>query len=134
MAKSKVAIAAAVIVTIIIIAFSVYAAQTYPKTIVTIPISFTAGVDATNTQLNQPALNSKVQVQVSVQNGATLWRARISNGDQVIWEHSAAQGEQTSYNSGWLDLPSGTYTFTFGTIGGGSLEATVTVSAKGGFW
>ncbi len=75
-----------------------------------------------------------VQVQVSVQSGISLWRARILSGDTVIWEHSATLGEQENYSSSWIPLAAGTYNFTFGIIGGGSLQATVTVSSKGGFW
>ncbi len=68
-----------------------------------------------------------------VQSGAALWRARIMMGDVIVWEHTAVQGEEQSYNSGWMQLSSGRYTFTFGTVGIGSLEATVTVLSKGGF-
>lgn len=131
---SKIVIAIGAIVAIIIIVFAAYAGLTYPRTIVTIPVSFTVGTDVTNTQFDQSSVTNMVQVQVSVQSGAALWRARILNGDTVVWEHSAAQGEQQSYNSGWLALASGTYNFTFGIIGGNSLQATVTVSSKGGFW
>ena len=126
--------ALAAIVIIIVAAFAVYAGVTYPRTIVNIPVSFTLGVDSKTAAFDQPFLDDKVQVQVGVQNGAALWRAQILSGDQVIWEHSAAQGEQQSYNSGWIQLPSGSYNFTFGTIGIGSLEATATVTSKGGFW
>jgi hypothetical protein len=45
---------------------------------------------------NQQFLNDKVKVQVAVENGAALWRARILNGSEVVWEHSAAQGGQQS--------------------------------------
>ncbi len=79
-------------------------------------------------------LDDEVQVQVTVHSGAALWRAQIRSGDQVIWTHSAAQGEQQSYNSGWISLPSGSYNFTFGTIGVSSLDATATVTSKGGVW
>lgn len=124
----------AAIVIIIVAAFAVYAGVTYPRTTVNIPVSFTIGVDSKTAAFDQPFLDDKVQVQVAVQNGAALWRAQILSGDQVIWEHSAAQGEQQSYNSGWIQLPSGSYNFTFGTIGIGLLEATATVTSKGGFW
>jgi hypothetical protein len=97
-------------------------------------VSFTVGVDSKTTGFNQPFLNDKAQVQVTVQNGAALWRAQIQSGDQIIGEHSAAQGEQQSYSSSWIQLPNGSYNFTFGTIGIGSLDATATVTSKGGFW
>ena len=131
---SKAFMAAVTIVIVIVAVFAVYAGVTYPRTAVSIPISFTIGADARTAAFDQPYLDDKVQVQVNVENGAALWRARILSGDQVIWEHAAAQGEQLSYNSGWISLPSGSYNFTFGTVGIGSLDATVTVSSKGGFW
>ena len=121
------------VIVIIVAAFAIYSGITYPRVIVDVPVSLTLGADVSNNQLTQSALYSMVQVQVSVQSGIALWRARILNGDAVIWEHSAAQGEQQSYDSEWIPLAPGTYNFTFG-IGGGSLQARVTVSAKGGYW
>jgi len=134
MPKSRAVIALVAIVIILVALFAVYAGITYPRTVVSVPVSFTVGADATRTAFDQPYLDDKVQVQVTIQNGAALWRARILNGTQTIWEHSAGQGEQQSYNSGWLALPSGSYNFTFGLVGAGSLDATATVSSKGGFW
>jgi hypothetical protein len=95
---------------------------------------FTVGVQSETVTFDQPTLNNKVQVQVSGENGVALWNAKLLNGEAVIWEHSKGQGEQTTYTSEWMELTSGTYNFTFGTIGAGSLQATVTVSSKGGFW
>ena len=125
---------ALVAIVIIVAAVAIYAGVTYPRTTANIPMSFTIGADSKTAAFDQPFLDEKVQIQVGVQNGAALWRAQILSGDQVIWEHSAAQGEQQSYNSGWIQLPSGSYNFTFGTIGIGSLEATATVTSKDGFW
>jgi len=130
---SKTLIAIVAVLVVIIAVFAVYAGITYPRTVVTIPVSFTIGADSKTVGFEQPVLDDKVQVQVSVQNGVALWRAQILNGDQVVWEHGAGQGEQTSYDSGWLALHSGSYNFTFRTLGE-SLDATVTVSSKGGFW
>lgn len=132
MSKSLTALVAIIIITVA--ASAIYAGATYPRTIVSIPVSFTVGTDVTNTQFDQSILNSKVLVQITIQHGAALWRARILSGDQIIWEHAATQGEQQSYTSGWLTLPSGSYNFTFGLVGAGSLDATATVSSKGGFW
>ena len=99
-----------------------------------IPVSFTIGADVKTTAFVQPFIDDKVQVEVTVQNGAALWQAQITSQSNVIWEHSAGQGEQTSYSSGWLELPSGSYNFTFRTVGVGSLNAVAAVSSKGGFW
>jgi hypothetical protein len=101
---------------------------------VNIPVSFTIGADVKTTAFVQPFIDDKVQVEVTVQNGAALWQAQITSQSNVIWEHSAGQGEQTSYSSGWLELPSGSYNFTFRTVGVGSLNAVAAVSSKGGFW
>jgi hypothetical protein len=131
---TKSIVALAVIVIIVVAAFAIYAGVTYPKATANISETFTVGADSKTTAFNQPYLNDKVQVQVTVQNGAALWRAQILSGGQVIWQHSAAQGQQQSYNSGWIELPSGNYNFTFGTIGVGSLDATATATSKGGFW
>ena len=134
MAKSKSVLGIASIVIIIVAAFAIFSGVTYPRTTTNIPVSFTIGVDSKTVAFDQPFIDDKVQVQVAVQNGAAFWRAQIKNGDQIIWEHSAAQGEQQSYSSGWIQLASGSYNFTFGTIGIGSLDATASVTSKGGFW
>ena len=130
--KSVIAIGAIVI--IVVAAFAVYSGVTYPRKTVNTQVSFTVGADSKTTAFDQSFLDDKAQVQVTIQNGAALWRAQILSGSQVIWEHTAVQGEQQSYNSGWISLPNGNYNFTFGTIGIGSLEASATVSSKGGFW
>jgi len=127
-------IAILAIVIIVLAAFFIYEGVTYPRVTANTQVSFTVGADKRTIAFEQPFIDDKAQVQVTIQTGAALWQAQISNGDQVIWEHSAAQGEQQSYNSGWISLPSGNYNFTFGTIGIGSLDATATITSKGGFW
>ena len=134
MTISKSIIALASILVVILAGFAIYAGTTYPQKTLSSNVSFSIGVDSKVIAFNQPFLDDKVQIQVVVENGAALWRAQIYSGDQVVWEHGAAQGEQTSYTSGWLPLQAGSYNFTFGTIGLGSLDATVLVSSKGGFW
>lgn len=134
MPKSRLVLYLAIIVTLLIAAFSVYAGVTYPKTVLSVPISFTAGVDVVTREFSVQFLDDKVQVQVAVESGASLWHAQILNQSQIIWEHSAGQGGQTSYKSDWIELPSGPYNFTFRTVGVGSLNAQITVTSKGGFW
>ncbi len=134
MPKSKVVIGIAAVALILIIGFAVYTGLTYPRAILAVPISFTIGAEVATEEFDQPILNHKVQVQIAVENDAALWRARSLNGDQILREHTAAQREQTSFDSGWIDLGEGHYNFTFGTIGIGSLKAVVTVSARGSFW
>lgn len=130
----RTAIGIAIIVIFLVAAFAIYSGITYPHAILTVPVSFTIGTDVSNTQFSQFALKSMAQVKVSIQSGLALWRARILAGDTIVWEHTAAQGEQQSYYGGWIPLAPGNYNFTFGIIGGNSLQATATVSSKGGFW
>ena len=73
MAKS-ITIALVTIIAIAVFVVAIYAGVTYPKTIVTVPVSFTIGADSTTSAFNQPILANKVQVEVSVQNDASLWR------------------------------------------------------------
>lgn len=124
----------AALLIVIVAAGAIYAALTYPRVILTIPVSLTVGVDIVNKEFDQSAFSNRVQVQVKVSSGSGLWLARILNGTQVLWEHAAGQGEQTNYSSGWIELPSGNYNLTFGTVGFGSLDAQITVSSIGGFW
>jgi hypothetical protein len=122
-------------VIIVVAGFAVYFGLTYPRTTVNIPVSFSAGVDSQTASFDQPFLDDKAQVTIEVQSGIAVWQAQILNSDdQVIWEHTAAQGGQQSYTSDWIELPAGSYNFTFGLAGAGPLDATVTVASKGGFW
>jgi uncharacterized membrane protein len=134
MPQSRALIVVTLIVIVVFAAVGLFAGVTAPRAVVSIPVSFTIGADSKTVAFEQPALNDKVQVQVTVQNGAALWRARILSGDQIFWEHVAALGEQQSYSSDWIPLSTRSYNFTFGTIGIGALDATVTVTSKGGFW
>jgi hypothetical protein len=127
-------LALAIIVILVVAVFAVCAGLTYPRAALSLPVAFTAGVDFTNQEFDVSFLNDKVQVEVAVESGASLWHAEILSQSEVVWNHTAAQGEQTSYQSGWIQLPSGSYNFKFGTIGIGSLNAQVTVTSKGGFW
>lgn len=127
-------IVAAVIIIVVAIA-GVYAALTFPRTVVDFQVSFTVGADRQQKEFEVPLLHDKVQVEVTVNSGSALWRASIADADgDEIWSHSAAQGEQTTYSSDWTSLPSGGYNFTFGTVGGGGLQANIRVASKGGFW
>jgi hypothetical protein len=134
MPKSKATIALVIIVVIILAGFALYAGLTYPRTILTIPVSFSVGADEKTVVFDQPFLDDKTQAQVTIENGAALWQAKITSQNQVVWEHTAGQGGQTNYDSGWMQLSNGSYNFTFTTVGIGSLEAVVTVTSKGGFW
>ncbi len=109
-------------------------AFTFPREILTFPISFTIGADVKREPMEVPFMNDRIMVEVKINSGSALWNARILNGEETVWSHSAAQGGQTTYNSGWLQISSGLYNFSFATAGAGSLSAEITVTSKGGFW
>jgi hypothetical protein len=119
---------------VVFAAFAVYAGVTYPRSVVSIPVSFTVGADQKTVSFSQPYPDDRVRVQVTVQSGAALWQAQISRGNQTVWEHASGQGDHSSYDSGWLKLASGDYVFSFRTVGVGSLDAVAAASSKGGFW
>ena len=134
MPKSKTTLSAIILVVIILLGLSIFAIITYPQVLVNSPIALTLGTDSKNVEFEQPFLNDKLQVQVKIDSGVSLWEAKILDNDTVVWEHSTGQSEKTTFRSDWISLPSGSYNFTFKTIGIGSLGAVVTVSSKGSFW
>lgn len=123
-----------VLVLVALIVVGGYAALTYPKTVATIPVSFKFGAESKTIEFDVPPLQDWYNIEVSVTNGNALWGAMLVSGNVTVWSHSASQGSQTSYRSGWLTISPGHYTFTFGTIGFGSLEGVVTLQTKGGLW
>lgn len=134
MAMTKALKPVVLIVIAVVAVFAVYAAVTFPTTVLNFPVSFTVGADVERREFDVPILHGWVQVEVVVNSGTLLWTAKILNQDNVLWGHSAHQGGQTTYQSGWIELSSGYYNFTFVTAGLGSLEAEIKVSSKGGFW
>jgi len=128
----KIAVVALVAVLATVVLYSVL---TLPTIVVDMQISFNAGIEEEVEYFDVTFLHDKVQVEVAITTGAALWRANIAdaNGSDV-WSHSKAQGDSTTYQSEWITLPSGHYSFTFGTIGIGNLDANVKATSKGGFW
>lgn len=125
----------AIVVAVVVLIAAVFVALTFPRTVVEFPVSFTIGIDREQRQIGIPWLHDKAQVEVAVTNGSSLWRASITNSTgEEVWSHSALQGEQTTYTSGWIAMPSASYNFTFSTIGAGSLDATIKIISKGGIW
>jgi hypothetical protein len=122
------------IAVIAIATLSAYAALTYPKTVVSFPVAFTIGATVEHKEFDMPLLHEWAQVEVIISSGTVLWTATITLQDETIWTHTAHQGDQTTYKSGWIKLTSGHYNFTFATAGLGSLEAEIKVTTKGGFW
>ncbi len=126
---------AVVLVLIIAVAFAgLYLFLTLPKSVVSFPVSFTIGADLERRELIVPVLHEWVQVEVVVNSGNLLWTAKILEQDDVLWDHNTHQGDQTTYRSDWVKLPSGNYNFTFATVGIGSLDAEIRITSKGGFW
>ena len=132
--NSALKIAAVILIVVVVIAGG-YIALTLPKTTVDFDVAFTVGADSKLQEFEVPLLHDKVQVEVAINSGSALWNAKIVDlTGKEIWSHSTAQGDQTTYRSEWLSLPSGQYNFTFGTLGLGELQANIKVSSKGGFW
>ena len=122
------------IIVIAATAFSVYAAATYPRTVVSFQVSFTIGADVRREAFEVPVMNDRVQVEIRIESGTSLWYAEIASESEKVWKHPSTQKGQTIYNSEWIELPSGAYNFTFGTVGFGSLQGEIEVTVKGGFW
>lgn len=122
------------VVVLVAVVFAVFATLTYPRTVVSFSVAFTIGADRREKEFDVPLLHGLAQVEVRVQSGTALWSAKIESRDDVVWSHSASQGGQTTYTSEWIQLGSGYYNFTFGTLGIGSLEGEIKVTTKGGFW
>ncbi len=123
------------ILIVVLVAIALYSALTFPKTLVNLQVSFSIGADREVKEFAVPFFQDRVQVEVSVTTGAALWSASITdaNGNEV-WAHNKAQGDSTTYESEWIAIQSGSYNFTFGTIGIGNLEASAKVTSKSGFW
>ncbi len=117
-----------------VVALLVHATLTYPQTVVSFPVSFSIGANTEEKEFNLPLLHGLIQVEVAITSGTTLWSASITQQDNTLWDHRATQGDQTSYQSGWIQIPSGQYNFTFSTIGFGELQTDIKVVTKGGFW
>src|SRR5512136_223911 len=119
----------------VLLVAAVYAALTFPRTAADFGVSFTVGFEQKLQGFEVPWLHDKAQVEVTVVNGSSLWRASVTNADgSEVWSHSAIQVEQTTYTSEWIALPNAGYNLTFSTIGVGSLDANIKVSSKGGIW
>ena len=127
-------IVAVILIAVIVVAVS-YAALTFPRTVVDFPVAFSVGPDQTKKEFEVPVLNDKVQVEVTLSENSTGWRASIEDVNGVeLWYSPPAEKNQTLYHSAWTMIPSGQYNFTFSCIGSGSLSAEIRITSKGGFW
>jgi uncharacterized membrane protein len=125
---------AAAVLLIIVVVVAAFSGLTFPRAVLSFPVSFAVGADVVHKTFEVPELDGVVQVQVAVNSGSALWTAIILSSDSTVWTHRAAQGGQTTYISEWITISTGTYNFSFATAGMGSLSAEITVKAKGGFW
>jgi len=125
-----------VIVAIIAIVILVagFSAWTYPRNVVSIPVSFAIGADVATQTFTVPLADNAVQLEVSITSGGALWSAEIDQGNTSVFLYRTAQGGQTTYTSEWIIVGAGDYSIRFAALGAGSLNAQVTVKAKGGFW
>ena len=122
------------IIVFIVLPICAFMALTYPRTVISFPVSFSFGADTEERELNIPLFHGSVQVEVVVNDGTSLWNAKIVRQDEILWSYSTHQGGQTTYKSGWIELPTGNYNFTYATAGLGSLDAEIKVVTKGVFW
>ena len=121
---------AMMIIAVVLVAVAAYAAVTYPRTVASLNVSLTAGINSKNVEFDVPSLHEKAQIEISVQSGlGAVWSATISSGNDVLWNKQGSG----NYLSDWIILPTGHYGFTFITLGG-SLEAQVNIKTKGGIW
>jgi len=126
----------AVVVVLVVMVAGTFAGLTFPRVVVDFSVSFPVGVDIQQEEFEVPFLHDKVQVEVIVTNGSSLWRAFIKN-DAVaqFWDYTAKQGENQTYHSDWIPLQSGRYNFTFANLNSTSaLDASLKVISKGSFW
>jgi hypothetical protein len=126
----------AVGVVLIVVVAGTFAGLTFPRAVVDFSVSFTDGIDIEQKAFEVPFLHNKVQVEVIVTNGSSLWRAVIKN-DAVaqFWQYTETQGANQTYHSEWIPLQSGRYNFTFANLNSTSaLDASIKVISKGGFW
>jgi len=134
MASTGMKIVAAALIGVLA-AVVLYSALTFPSLVVDLQVNFAVGVESETKEFDVPFLQDEALVEVAVMNGTALWLAVITDSNSSeVWSHTKAQGDSTTYTSGWIALPSGHYSFTFGTIGIGNLDSNVKVTSKGGFW
>ena len=128
----------AVVVILVVVVAGTFAGLTFPRAVADFSVSFTDGVDIEQKEFEVPFLHDKVQVEVIVTNGSSLWRTVIKN-DAVaqLWQYTETQGANQTYHSDWIRLESGRYNFTFANLNSNStsaLDASIKVISKGGFW
>jgi hypothetical protein len=123
-----------ILLIIILAAGGGYIALTYPRSVGNITVSFSIGAESKTVEFDLPPLHDEFQVNVSVKSGNAIWNARLVSGNLTVWSHTASQGVQTSYQSGWVSAQPGHYRFTFSTIGFGSLVGDAEVTTRGGLW
>lgn len=127
---SKVIVSAVLIVVILVVSYSLYA---YPRVVLGFPIKI-SGAAKTEREFDIPAGHQYLQVEIVVREGRTIWTAKITSENEVVWDGSGAtlKTGQTTYTSNWVTAAPGHHKFTIGTLG--SFDGDIKITTKGGFW
>ena len=81
----------ATVFVIIVIIFGIYVVLVFPRVATDFSVSFTVGADREEKGFEVPLWHDKVQIQVIVDSGSALWRARIMDSDEnEVWEYMKA--------------------------------------------
>ena len=127
---SKAIMSAGLIVAILIVSYSLF---TYPRVVLDFPIKI-SGAAKTEREFDIPSGHQYLQVEIVIREGRTLWSAKITLGNEIVWDGGGAtlQTGQTTYTSNWVTAAPGHYKFTIGTLG--SFGGDIKITTKGGFW
>jgi len=127
---SKAIMSAVLIVVMLIVSYSLF---TYPRVVLDFPIKI-SGAAKTEREFDIPIGHQYLQVEIVIREGRTLWSAKITSGNEIVWDGSGAtlQTGQTTYTSNWVTAAPGHYKFTIGTLG--SFDGDIKITTKGGFW
>jgi len=127
---SKMIMSAVLIVVILIVSYSFF---TYPRIVLEFPIKVSGAVK-TEREFDIPWGHQYLQVEIVIRESRTLWSAKITFGNETVWDGSGAtqQTGQTTYTSNWVTATLDNYKFTIGTLG--LFEGDVKITTKGGFW
>jgi L-2-hydroxyglutarate oxidase LhgO len=107
-----------------------FAAWTYPRDVVTIPVSLTIGADVVQKTFTVPVADNAVQLEVTVSSGGALWSAEIDTGNATVFLYRTAQGGQTTYTSEWIIVGAGDYSIRFARVGSGKVGYRLTVNSR----
>ncbi len=127
---SKVIISTVLAVVVLIVSYSLF---TYPRVVLRFPMKL-SGAAKTEKEIELPSGHQYLQVEIIIREGRTLWLAKITFEDEIVWDGSGAtlKKGQTTYTSNWVTAAPGRYILSITTLG--SFDGEVLISSKGGFW